>query len=151
MGFHVLGSQGLEQQLGTIGFQIGYVGTRSVHLVYNRNINQPVPSTIPYSASRAYTDPLFNVITYYDNGGSEQYNALQISTAKTFGKGLTSNNGFVWAKDLTGTQTGGPNGTGYQIQNQFCRQCDRGPNQITRPLRGYVNAIYTLPVGKNQR
>ncbi len=141
----------LEQQLGQVGIRIGYVRTQTVGLLYSRNINQPVPSTIPYSPSRLYTDPAFNVITYYDNGGSEQYNALQISAAKNIGKNLSFNSGFVWAKDLTDTQTTGAFSVGPLIQNQFCRRCDRGPNAITRPLRGYINAVYALPIGHDQR
>jgi Carboxypeptidase regulatory-like domain/TonB dependent receptor len=141
----------LEQQIGQIGLRIGYVGSRAVNLVYDRNLNQPEPSTIPYSSARAYTDSQYNVVTYFDNGATEQYNALQISAAKTIGKNITFNTGFVWAKDLTDSQTGGPNATGYQIQNQFCLRCERGPNQITRPLRAYVNAIFTLPFGRDQK
>jgi hypothetical protein len=141
----------LEHQVGQVGIRIGYVRTQTVGLIYTLNINQPQPSTIPYSPSREYTDSLYNVITYYDNGGTEQYSALQISAAKNVGKNLSFNTGFVWAKDLTDTQTTGAFSVGPQIQNQFCRRCERGPNAITRPLRGYINAVYALPVGRDQR
>ena len=39
----------LDKQIGQNGFRISYIGESSVHLPYGRNLNQPVPSTTPYS------------------------------------------------------------------------------------------------------
>jgi hypothetical protein len=140
----------LEHQLGLVGLRMGYVGTRSTGLIYERNIDQPEPSTIPYTSSRAYTDPLYNAIDYYDNGGTQQYNGLQILAVGRLGKNITFNNGFTWAKDLTDTQATSL-ATGTLIQNQFCRRCERGVNPATRALRGYINAVWALPFGRGQR
>jgi hypothetical protein len=142
----------LEQQIGQIGLRVGYVGTRSVGLIYTRNLNQPQPSLIPYTASRAYADPLYNQISYLENGGTQQYNGLQISVQKSAGRSVTFNNGFTWARDLTDTPPiSAAKPEGPQIQNQFCRRCERGPNPITKRLRAYVNAVVDLPVGRNHR
>ena len=140
----------VERQVGSIGLRVGYVGTRSIGLIYQANINQPPASTTPFSPSRRFY-PLFNTVTWYDNGGTEQYNALQFSASKTYGKNLFFNTGFTWAKDLTDTQTTGAFAIGPPIQDQFNRRAERGNNLLTRPERLYVNTIYNLPVGRDQR
>ena len=140
----------VERQIGQVGIRVAYIGTRSVDLVYAANINQPPPSTIPFTASRRLY-PIYNVITWYDNGGSQQYNALQVSASKTYGKNLFFNTGWTWAKDLTDTQNNGSSFSGPTIQNAYDRRSERGDNVLTRPHRVYVNAIYSLPFGRDQR
>src|SRR5262249_42151135 len=90
-------------------------------------------------------------VTWYDNGGTQQYNALQVSGSKTYGKNLFFNTGFTWAKDLTDTQNTNATFTGPMVQDQYNRRADRGDNILTRPVRVYINAIYALPVGRDQR
>jgi len=142
----------IERQVGSVGLRASYVGTRSVNLVYRRNLNQPPPSTIPFSTDRrAY--PIFNQVIYADNGGYEAYNALELAAQKKFGQNLTFNTGWTWAKDLTDTQdTGGGGATygGQIIQNQFCRRCEKANSQVSLPQRIFGYAVYTLPLGHGQ-
>jgi hypothetical protein len=77
----------VEKQVGEIGIRVAYVGTRSVNLIYAANINQPAPSTIPFTTNRR-TYPIYNTVTWYDNGATQQYNALQVSASKTYGKNV---------------------------------------------------------------
>jgi hypothetical protein len=119
-----------------------------VNLVYTRNINQPPPSTTPFAANRR-PYPIFNSISYYDNGGNQHYHGLQATVAKNYGNSLTFNGGYTWAKDLTDTQEG--TFTGQTIQNQFDRRAEYGNNLLTPTHRVYGYAIYTLPFGKGRR
>ena len=75
----------LERQIGTVGVSVAYVGSHAVNLLYGRNINQPQPSTTPFSVSEL-PNPNFNTITWYENGASQKYNSLQVSAAKRMGK-----------------------------------------------------------------
>ena len=70
--------------------------------------------------------PIFNSISYYDNGGNQHYHGLQATVAKNYGDALTFNAGYTWAKDLTDTQEG--TFTGQTIQNQFDRRAEYGNN-----------------------
>jgi hypothetical protein len=97
---------------------------------------------------------LFSGITYYDNGGFDRYNALELQGQKRLGRNFTFNAGFTWAKDLTDAQdTGGGGGTyaGQTIQNQFCLACETSNNQLVPSRRFYAYAVYALPVGAGQR
>jgi Carboxypeptidase regulatory-like domain/TonB dependent receptor len=142
-----------ERQLGQVGFRVSYVGSRSVNLVYERNLDQPPPSTTPFSVSEL-PYPLYRQIIWADNGGSESYNALETSVQKTYGRNLTFNTGWTWAKDLTDTEDSGGGGSsfgGQVIENQFNRAAEWANSSITPTHRFYAAAIYALPVGNGQR
>jgi carboxypeptidase family protein len=143
----------LEQQIREVGFRISYVGSRSVSLIYNRNLNEPPPSTTPFSASlRPY--PLYNQVIWSDNGGSEFYSGLEVAASKKQGKNLTFGAGWTWARDLTDTQDSGGGGSSYGgqvIQNQFDRRVERANNALVLRQRAFGYAIYMLPFGRGQR
>jgi hypothetical protein len=139
----------VERQVRDIGIRLAYVGTHSSQLVYNANINQPPANMIPFSL-KGRTYPIYNTVNWYDNGGNQQYNSLQVSVLRTYGRNLYFAAGWTWAKDLTDTQnTAGF--TGPQIQDADNRAAERGDNAITRKHRGYINAVYYVPVGRGQR
>jgi carboxypeptidase family protein len=143
----------IERQLGSIGLRASYAGSHTVGLLYQRNLNQPAPSTTRFSTA-LFPNQRFSRISYYDNGGSDSYNSLELLVQKRMGKNLIFNTGFTWAKDLTDTQdTGGGGGSfaGQLLQNQFCRVCERSNNQLVPSRRLYGYAVYSLPVGKGQQ
>ncbi len=143
----------LERQVGTVGLRVSYLGTRSVNLVYRRNLNQPPASTTPFSnALRPYG--LYNQIIFADSGGTQFYNALEVAAQKKFSRNLTFNTGWTWSKDVTDTQDAGGGGTafgGQVIQDQFNRTVEKANNQINVPHRVFGYALYTLPVGSGQQ
>jgi hypothetical protein len=143
----------LEHQIGSIGLRASYVGSRSINLIYQRNLNQPAPSTTPFSTA-LYPNQLFGSINYYDNGGTDFYNALELSAQRRLGRNLTFNSGFTWAKDLTDAQDANGGGTPFAsqlIQNQFCLTCEKSNNELVPPKRFFMYAVYSLPVGSGQR
>jgi hypothetical protein len=137
----------LERQIGSVGLSIAYVGSHAVNLLYGRNINQPAPSTTPFSVSKL-PNQSFNGITLYDNGSGERYNALQVSATRRVKKFLISA-GWTWARDLT-DQLDNDWIYGQVIQNQFDRNAEWGNNTFTPIHRFYADAVYSLPVGRGQ-
>lgn len=146
----------VERQIASLGLQVSYVGARSDQLSYQRNLNLPLPSTIPFTTSRR-PDQLYNSIIYYDAGGTDAYHALELSAQKRYGKNLTISTGFTWCKDMTDTQDSGaisPSGgtfAGQLIQNPNDRNIEKANNGPTVPRRFFAYGIWTLPVGKGQR
>jgi hypothetical protein len=138
----------LQRQIGTVGLTLGYVGSHNVGLLYGRNINQPPPSTTPFSISEL-PNPSFNGINAWTNGATDKYNALQMSATKTMGQNLTVNASYTWARDLTNSADndwvfGSP------TQNAFNRAPEWGNNPFDPTQRFYASAIWALPVGKGQ-
>ncbi|MCX6625853.1 MAG: TonB-dependent receptor, partial [Acidobacteria bacterium] len=138
----------LEQQVGALGFRVSYLGSRTSQLLYRRNLNTPAPSTTPFTnARKAY--PLFNQVIYADSGGSELYNALEVSAERRFGQNLTFNSGYTWSKDVTDTQESSPF-AGQVIQNPYNRTGERANSNYSLPQRVFAYALYRLPMGKGQ-
>ncbi len=146
----------IERQVGPLGFRVSYVGSRTIDLVYRRNLNLPLPSTIPFTTARR-PDQLFNQIIYADSGGTDGYNALELAAQKKYGNNLTFSAGYTWAKDLTDTQdsggitNGGTTFGGQIIQNPNSRTAERANNGTVVPRRFFAYAVYDLPAGKGQR
>jgi hypothetical protein len=143
----------VERQVGSLGLRASYVGSRSVQLLYGVNLNEPPPSTTPFS-TKLYPNQLFSGITYYSNGGFESYNALELLAERKIGKNLTFSSGFTWGKDLTDAQdangAGGNAFSGQVLQNQFCLACEKSNGENEAPRRLYGFAVYQLPVGRGQ-
>ena len=91
-----------QRQVG--GFVLGAsYGTHTVNIPYERNIDQPVASTTPFSIS-ALPYPNYASVDWADNGATERYNALQLYVRRTSERICFSNAGLTWAKDLTDAQ-----------------------------------------------
>jgi hypothetical protein len=143
----------IEHQISSVGFRTSYVGSRSVNLVYRRNLNLPLPSTTPFTTARR-PNQRFNQVIYADNGGTDAYHGLEIAVQKRQGRNLTLSTGFTWAKDLTDTQDSGGGGTtfaGQVIQNPNNRAIEKANNGLVVGRRWFGYAVYTLPFGKGQR
>ncbi|MEP7343005.1 MAG: carboxypeptidase regulatory-like domain-containing protein [Acidobacteriota bacterium] len=100
-----------------IGFgtvvDVSYVGSQSRHLQQQRNINQ-----IPYGArflaanqnptvaNTSLPDdflrpfPGYGSITYYENAGLSNYNALQVAANRRFTRGLQFGVAYTWSKTM---------------------------------------------------
>ena len=143
----------LERQIGSMGLRASYVGSRTIDLLYRRNLNQPEPSTTPFTVTRRPNQG-YNQIIYADNGGTDAYHALELAGQKRYGGNLTFSAGFTWAKDLTDTQDASGGGTTYAgqvIQNPLDRAVEKANNQLVVPRRAFAYADWALPVGHGQR
>lgn len=140
----------LERQIGTMGLSIAYVGAHATDLLYGRNLNEPAPSTTPFTGYTNY--PKLGTITYVTNGATQNYHSLQLAAVKHLGKGLTFTTGFTWARDLTDSPDNGNYYNSQQlIQNQYNLKAEYGNNVFTPNKRFIAEAVYSLPFGKGQR
>jgi hypothetical protein len=110
-------SLGVQRNIGfgTV-VDVAYVGSVSRHLQQQRNINQ-----IPYRARHLEVNPQninptvantplpddflrpypgYGNITYYENGGTSNYNALQVAVNRRFTRGLQFGVAYTWSKTM---------------------------------------------------
>lgn len=139
----------VERQVADFDLGASYVGGKSTNLVYLSNLNQPEPSTTPFSTSKLPYRNYFS-ITYADNGATENYNALQLFAKRPYGKNLVVNTGFTWAKDLTDAQGDGNTFAGTDIQNTHDLSADYGNSKVYPRKDFFGQVLYTLPVGRGQ-
>lgn len=85
----------VEQPLGSDQMlQVGYVGSRGLHLVHTRNLNRFYPGT----SIRPY--PKWGNITYYATDVNNYYNALRVSLKRRFRRGLSFDVNYTWGHSL---------------------------------------------------
>ena len=141
----------VEQDVGLdMGLRVSYIGTRSSQVIYGRNINQPPPSTVPFSQNRR-PYPLFQNITLRDNGANQIYHALSTELDRRFSRGLSFKTAWTWAKNITDANEVGRTEGGPTLENAFDRARERGDSQFSPRHRFISSMIWQLPVGSGKR
>lgn len=139
----------IERQLGfNTGARLSYIGTKSTGVTYRRNINQPLPNTVPFSqARRPY--PLYRDILFSESAGNQNYHALSLSVERKMQRGLYFQGAYTLAKNLTDTEDaseGGPT-----LENAYNRSGWRGDSRYVPRHRLVSSLIWELPVGRGKR
>lgn len=89
----------------------------------------------------------FAEIDVKESGGSDSYNALQMSLGRRFNSGLTLNSQYTFSKSYGNTS--GSN-EALTAANPFDYEYDRGYNAFDVRHTFNVSALYALPVGKGR-
>jgi len=138
----------LERELTKdTGVRVSYIGSKGSQLVYRRDVNQPLASTVAFNnARRPY--PIFGTINYADNGANMVYSGLQTEVQRRFSRGLLFNSTWTWAKEISDADEIDDFELGYTIEDSYNRRRDRG-NVYSVPRHQWINqALYDLPLGK---
>jgi hypothetical protein len=166
-----------------IGFQtllrISYTGSHAVDLIYSPDLNQVTPNTASYTnpstgktvygyqalvATPALRQqdlkfPNFFEVLTRNNGPSDQYDALMIELNRRFGHGLSFNNSYTLARNMTNALgpapdsaigTGGQGDNGANVNNIYNIGPDMG-NAYYDPRNTFVSTfVYELPFGRGK-
>ncbi len=140
----------LEQDIGfeTL-LRLSYLGAKTTHLVYGRNINQPPPSSERFSQQRRPW-PLFNEVILGENGGNQTYSAFLLHVERKM-PSLYFQTSWTWAKNLTDVDDNANIEGGTFLENAFDRARERGNTQFTPRHRLIANVIWDLPLGSGKR
>jgi TonB dependent receptor len=140
----------IQQQVGTFLFEVGYAGSRGVHLPYgNYNLNA-IPVNLAAQARGRFIAPYVpypqypNGVTVNTSIGSSNYNSLQVKVERRFTSGL----GFLAAYTFQKTMATGDAGYRDPLGN---RDLDRGIEGNSAPHRFTLAYTYQLPFGKGRR
>jgi Carboxypeptidase regulatory-like domain len=141
----------VEQALpASMGLRLSYIGTLSNRLVYGRNINQPLPSTMPFAQSRR-PYPLYQNITWRENGGTQNYHGMTVELNRRMSKGVLFNFAWTWAKNLNDTDEVGTTEGGPTLENAYQRDRERGNSPFMARHRVVSSLVWELPAGRGRR
>ncbi|MGI8745749.1 MAG: carboxypeptidase regulatory-like domain-containing protein [Bryobacteraceae bacterium] len=140
-------SLSVERQVSSdAGVRVSYIGSHGSQLIYQRNVNQPVPSMAFAQSRRPY--PLFNTILYGDNGANSSYNGLQAQVQKRMSHGLLFSSAWTWAKELSEIDDTGDFELNSTIENAYDRRRERA-NVYAVPRHQWENQIlWEPPLGR---
>ena len=147
----------VEQRLpASIVFRTSYTGSVSNTLPYQRNIDLPPASTIPFSQSRLIY-PLYYSVTYADSGGNQSYEGLDAEFTRQFLNGLTFEGGYTLAKCITDDDEGGLEFNygswgplGNTIEDPYNLYRDRGNCEQTPRQNFRTMYVFDSPVGSGR-
>jgi hypothetical protein len=126
----------------------GYVGTKTTHAGYGRDINVPVPGPGAQAPRREW--PQYATITYYGTDSNANYNALQVAIEKRFSQGLGFQSSYAYSHCINDGNAL-PNYGDGGVQNPLNRRGDRSNCEFDVRHRWTTTASYQLPFGKGQR
>ncbi len=95
----------------------GYVATKTVHQLMDRNINTSGPGEDVDTRNRALAK-LYgrtNAANMWDGIGNGSYHSLQVSLNKNFSKGLFMKGGYTWSKTLNMADEDGWTGLALEL------------------------------------
>ncbi|MFN7919776.1 MAG: TonB-dependent receptor [Bryobacteraceae bacterium] len=131
---------------------VSYVGTRTLGLIANVNINQSVPGPGAQPQRRPFfaLNPNVTNITYRTNFGAAKYHSLQTRVEKRARGGLTMSLAYTWSHFLSngGNINGGGNAP---PQDARCYACEWGSMPEDRRHVAVFNHVWELPFGKGRR
>jgi len=133
-------------------FDVTYVGTRTIGLISNVNINQSVPGPGAQGPRRPFfsRNPNVTNLTYRTNYAGAKYHALQTRVEQRYTAGLTVSLAYTWSHFLAngGNINGGGNGP---PQDARCYACEWGSQPEDRRHVAVINHVYELPFGAGRR
>lgn len=144
----------LEQRIAdTLGFKMGYMGSKGTHLQMFLNQNQPLNGVRPYRALSLSSpiDPGLALTNIYESAsvGNSNYNALWGSITKSFGNNLQFSGSYTWSKalDYNSYSLGA---TSQTPQNSLNPRGDYGPSDFDTRSHFSFSGVYDLPFHANR-
>jgi hypothetical protein len=130
---------------------VSYVGTRTLGLIGNVNINQSAPGPGAQGPRRPFfaVNPGVTNVTYRTNFGAAKYHSLQTRVERRMRSGLTMSLAYTWSHFLAngGNINGGGNAP---PQDARCYACEWGSMPEDRRHIAVVNHVWELPFGKGK-
>ncbi len=152
----------LQRQLSpSTTLSVGYVGQRSTHLMvpmpYFQKVLQPngTVTGTQYLAGNPALLADIGQISGTASIGNQSYNALQALLEKRLTAGLQYSVAYTYSKCMTNNlgyygQSGQSGQGNYYYQNIYNAAAEWGPCDYDATHNFVANAVYSLPVGRNQ-
>ena len=127
---------------------VGYVGTRGLHLPRHTDPNQKIPDPVTETAVRPY--PNFdNNFQYTESSASSIYHGLQVKFEKHYAHGISFLGGYTWSKTLDDVSSFyGSNRASDTEQNYHDLAAEKGRADFDFRQRLSLAYLYELPFGK---
>jgi hypothetical protein len=138
--------------------QIGYVGSKGVHLFYQADRNPPVPFTGadghqvfgtlgPFGISpNPRENPAIGYFNSAEDGANSVYNSLQVTVNRRFQRNVQAQLSYTWSHCIDdSSSTYGLEEGGFPVQNPYNMAADRGSCAFDRRHSLVVSTLWQLP------
>lgn len=148
----------VERQLtGNMVLQVGYSGSKGIHLprtgevnpVCQANLGQPA-SLCPPSKIGTRPNTNFGSVPLVVTDATSNYNAMEVSLKKRFSQGLQFQVSYTWSHNIdtaSGPYASDTVSSPGTTENFFNLEQDKGPSNLDRRQVLVANFLYALPLG----
>lgn len=139
----------IEREIGRgRTFALTYAGTEGTKLVEARDLNQPLPNTLPYNPR---PNQAFNDIDLLESRGNSNYNSLQAHFQQTLRGGLSLLGSYTFSKSIDdGSGFFSTAGDANYPQDDRHANLERGLSDFDVRQRFTLGYSYDLPTGKGR-
>lgn len=139
--------------------QVGYVGSKGVHLFYQADRNPPVPVIgpdghqqfgflIPFVGPEPYTreNPALGYFNSAEDGANSVYNSLQVTVNRRFSHDVQGQVSYTWSHCIDdSSSTYGLEEGGFPVQDPYNMAADRGSCAFDRRHSTIASLLYQVP------
>ena len=126
---------------------VAYVGTQSVHLLADRDINSSAPGTGQAGQPYFQLNGRTAATNMWDGYLSSHYHSLQVAFHKSLSRGLLLKGSYTWSKAIDMADDDGWTGVSWNYAPVFGR--NRAPAGFDHTHIFNVGWVYELPFGKH--
>jgi hypothetical protein len=127
--------------------EAAYVGNSGRRLTIARELNTATPgpgaTTGNTNARRRILPGTYSSLRYYDDSGTSNHNALQLSVKQRYSRNITYSAAYTWSKtvDISSGETGG----GVAVGNPFNLNTERGVSDFDRQHVFTSSLVWDVP------
>jgi hypothetical protein len=143
----------IQQSLtGSTVLEVGYSGSRALHMMRTQDINQPLPNAaVPAGTANAnQLRPYkgWGVINHREQSYASNYHGLQVGLNRSFSRGLMAQVAYTWSKAIDNADfTGGIYGF---VPNTQDSSGERGRANFDARHNFVASYVYDIPFLKNR-
>ena len=133
--------------------EVGYSGSRTIHMMRTQDINQPLPSagvaqgTAGFNANQLRPYKGWGIISHREQSYAASYNGLQMGLTRNFSRGLGITASYTWSRALDNADfTGGIYGAAPNTSDLK----ERGRASFDATHNFIASYIYDLPFLRNR-
>ena len=131
---------------GALLFEVGYMGTRGMHLVREWDPNQPIPDPATQTTTQPY--PNYGNFSYTDSNGDSIYHSLQTKLERHFSGGMAFLVAYTYSKSIdTNSTVFNTNRNTNFPQNSQNLAAERARSEFDIRHRLSAAYVYRLPFG----
>jgi hypothetical protein len=144
---------GIEQGLGgNTVVEIGYTGSRVIHMMRTQDINQPLPN--PAIAQGASAHPFrpyrgWTVINHREQSYMANYHGLQIGAKRNYASGIMFQTAYTWSKTIDNADFSG--GIYGFVPNTRDSSGERGRASLDANHNFIGSVIWDIPFLKDRK
>jgi hypothetical protein len=137
---------------GGVVVETAYVGSRGLHLLFRRDMNQVPPNLLgPGDAQTRRPFPNFLAVNTNEQDANSIYHSFQLTVNKRFSQGLTFAATYTLSKSIDESSYEFTTARGGEVQIVSRRDLNRALSQFDVPQRATAAVVYEMPVGRGRR